>query len=344
MPMPTHRVLAALVSLTALATTSLAQSINIKLGAPSITTVMPAPVFGGAASSPGWWNNVYNPAASNAPLFDTTGAPTPANISIYATSQAASAEYAGTNTDDVARLLNTGLSLPPNDNCSPPNIYLSMDGIARGTYDVYVYARKPADSGDLFDTRVQISATGVTTNDYLAGTPVANTFSSGVTHIVRRVHVPASLLSINIMGTSPCPGSIVNGIQFVLVGLDDCQVTPPTPQVVPANLAATFFCPTSGNIQAMKWTRNGSELADVRGLFGTSTSRLVITECRPSDDGVYALKYLCDGQWFTTPGATLTVTPPCVTDVDDGSGTGAADGGVTIDDLLYFLARFEAGC
>jgi hypothetical protein len=31
-------------------------------------------------------------------------------------------------------------------------------------------------------------------------------------------------------------------------------------------------------------------------------------------------------------------------DMDDGSGTGTPDGGVTIDDLLYFLMRFEAGC
>lgn len=31
-------------------------------------------------------------------------------------------------------------------------------------------------------------------------------------------------------------------------------------------------------------------------------------------------------------------------DVDDGSGTGTPDGGVTIDDLLYFLDRFDAGC
>ncbi len=31
-------------------------------------------------------------------------------------------------------------------------------------------------------------------------------------------------------------------------------------------------------------------------------------------------------------------------DVDDGSGTGTLDGGVTIDDLLYFLVRFESGC
>ncbi len=31
-------------------------------------------------------------------------------------------------------------------------------------------------------------------------------------------------------------------------------------------------------------------------------------------------------------------------DVDDGSGTGMPDGGVTIDDLIYYLTRFEAGC
>lgn len=31
-------------------------------------------------------------------------------------------------------------------------------------------------------------------------------------------------------------------------------------------------------------------------------------------------------------------------DLDDGSSTGTPDGGVTIDDLLYYLLRFEVGC
>lgn len=31
-------------------------------------------------------------------------------------------------------------------------------------------------------------------------------------------------------------------------------------------------------------------------------------------------------------------------DLDDGTGTGTPDGGVTIDDLLYYLVRFDAGC
>jgi hypothetical protein len=42
--------------------------------------------------------------------------------------------------------------------------------------------------------------------------------------------------------------------------------------------------------------------------------------------------------------STTPPPPACVADVDDGSGSGTPDGGVTIDDLLYFLLRFEAGC
>lgn len=35
--------------------------------------------------------------------------------------------------------------------------------------------------------------------------------------------------------------------------------------------------------------------------------------------------------------------PRCPTDVDDGSGMGVPDGGVTVDDLLFYLARFSDG-
>ena len=35
---------------------------------------------------------------------------------------------------------------------------------------------------------------------------------------------------------------------------------------------------------------------------------------------------------------------PCVADLDNGSGTGTPDNAVDINDLLYFLAHFEAGC
>ncbi len=59
-------------------------------------------------------------------------------------------------------------------------------------------------------------------------------------------------------------------------------------------------------------------------------------------------------QWFFSPGNFQPVNTDfafvlanagagCPADMDDGSGTGTTDGSVTIDDLLYFLARFEEG-
>lgn len=43
------------------------------------------------------------------------------------------------------------------------------------------------------------------------------------------------------------------------------------------------------------------------------------------------------------PPASGCLRGACVADFDDGTGSGTPDGGVTIDDLLYFLARFDAG-
>lgn len=37
------------------------------------------------------------------------------------------------------------------------------------------------------------------------------------------------------------------------------------------------------------------------------------------------------------------ITPPCVADLDNGTGSGIRDGAITIDDLLFFLISFEAG-
>lgn len=44
--------------------------------------------------------------------------------------------------------------------------------------------------------------------------------------------------------------------------------------------------------------------------------------------------------FLTNTGAAAT----CPADLDNGSGSGVPDGGVTIDDLLYFLLRYEGGC
>jgi hypothetical protein len=38
-----------------------------------------------------------------------------------------------------------------------------------------------------------------------------------------------------------------------------------------------------------------------------------------------------------------SLTPQCVADVDDGSSTGTPDGGVGVEDLLYYLSLYDAG-
>ena len=62
-----------------------------------------------------------------------------------------------------------------------------------------------------------------------------------------------------------------------------------------------------------------------------------------------------DGTGTGTPDAGVTIddllyylsvfaTGAVTADIDDGTGTGTPDAGVTIDDLLYFITRFQAGC
>jgi hypothetical protein len=48
---------------------------------------------------------------------------------------------------------------------------------------------------------------------------------------------------------------------------------------------------------------------------------------------------------FQVPMLTVNYTPPvaCPADLDNGSGNGTPDGGVDVNDLLYFLVQFEAG-
>jgi probable HAF family extracellular repeat protein len=53
------------------------------------------------------------------------------------------------------------------------------------------------------------------------------------------------------------------------------------------------------------------------------------------------------GYGVNTAGATeafvAAIAGLCAADLDDGTGTGTLDGGVTLDDLVYFISRYAAG-
>jgi predicted outer membrane repeat protein len=89
-------------------------------------------------------------------------------------------------------------------------------------------------------------------------------------------------------------------------------------------------------------------------VLGTSDDTLAVHANSPAIDGGRTSRYLGGTRDLAgNPrvagaaidlGAVESPVATCPADLDDGSGTGSPDGGVTIDDLLYFLARFEGGC
>jgi len=99
--------------------------------------------------------------------------------------------------------------------------------------------------------------------------------------------------------------------------------------------------------RAVRWTANGRAQVVKSILLVNNTAEVEGWELTQAN-GVSS-----DGRFIVGEGINpfgqreawiASIPVQCVADVDDGSGTNTPDGGVTIDDLLYFLARFEAGC
>lgn len=99
--------------------------------------------------------------------------------------------------------------------------------------------------------------------------------------------------------------------------------------------SATFsVTSTAGAIQTYQWRHNGMPIQ------GATLPYLTINDAAPSNDGVYDVVVSTSCGSTASNVASLTV---CYADVDDGTGTGTCDGGVTIEDLLYYLVIFDAG-
>lgn len=76
------------------------------------------------------------------------------------------------------------------------------------------------------------------------------------------------------------------------------------------------------------------------------TSSPTLTPANGSSPRMYLAGRFSGGQdGFHTPSVELLPCPrpACPADVDDGSGNGSPDGGVDVDDLTYFLDRYELG-
>lgn len=97
-----------------------------------------------------------------------------------------------------------------------------------------------------------------------------------------------------------------------------------------------------------RWHRNGSALTSGPGpggsvLSGVTNNTLFISNAQLGNTGNYTLVLTNQCGSETSNAALVQVRVACVADMDDGSGTGTPDGGVTLDDLLYYLQVFDVG-
>ncbi len=91
-----------------------------------------------------------------------------------------------------------------------------------------------------------------------------------------------------------------------------------------------------------QWFHNGVEITDDDGgrIQGLGTDSLRIHNPQPPDSGHYYCVVSNDCGSIT---ALKVPLGPCMADLDDGNALGVPDGGIDINDLLYFLAMYEAG-
>src|SRR6185295_12971024 len=109
------------------------------------------------------------------------------------------------------------------------------------------------------------------------------------------------------------------------------------PALFGASLAAAIASAANGQTLSIPWYT-----IDCGGGTSTSASLSLTGTIGQPDAGVVLASpriYVLGGFW----GATTGRRPGCVADFDDGTNTGTPDGGVTLDDLLYYLVLYGNG-
>lgn len=120
-------------------------------------------------------------------------------------------------------------------------------------------------------------------------------------------------------------GSPVNGTHYTNLAGDDFGV----------NLDA------AGNLTGMAWGENIGWINFAGGALASGNGSAAKLDLATQRFRGYAWGENIG--WINLSDPTHFVSIACPADLDDGSFEGTPDGGVTIDDLLYYLAIFEQG-
>jgi hypothetical protein len=120
----------------------------------------------------------------------------------------------------------------------------------------------------------------------------------------------------------------------------------PTNAVTCRGGSAAFSTTVTGvGALTYQWHKDGNPLPNGPTgsgsiLAGTDTPSLSITNIDALDLGNYTCLVTTRCGSAETDPASLII---CIADVDDGAASGTCDGGVGIEDLLYYLAQYDQG-
>lgn len=191
----------------------------------------------------------------------------------------------------------------------------------------------------LFKTAVQISPAGAG-EEYTFDVPLAGILASRASWF----RMPSGAGSL----TTPITSADIHPAR-AYIGGNPC-IAPPgfamQPQTASRNAGqavgfdATVVYGICGPFGA-RWYKGSTLLSDGGRISGASTEHLRLTALESGDAGDYRL--LATNATGSTWSNWATLSVACIADTDDGSGSGVPDGGVTIDDLLYYLVTFEQG-
>ncbi len=152
---------------------------------------------------------------------------------------------------------------------------------------------------------------------------------TGVSFEIGRIH-RADNVSTDVIGLAMSPSGVLYGLDTT----DDSLLI-----IDPATAAATRVGPLGVPV-------GGEGELDFDGQTGQliMAAEQISSRIYSVNTTTGAATLLGELPFTTSAIAFLGIEPPaCPTDLDDGSGTGTPDQAVTIDDLLYFLTRFESG-
>lgn len=147
--------------------------------------------------------------------------------------------------------------------------------------------------------------------------------------------------------TSACGTQISNAIQLTVLRRTELRRLDDMRTCNGGTAVFSVATPSGEGPFTFRWRKNATFLSDGpgtaggRGLTsGSSTAELTIASTSTGDTGLFDCVVAGRCSDATSNSAHLSI---CSADLDNGSGTGTCDGGVTIEDLLYFLAQFARG-